>query len=316
MSTSPYAANQYSAENENSWTNMFELIPDGSTVLDVGCSSGNFGAALQTLKSCTVVGIDINSQDVALAREKLSAAYVIDVTVPEALDELGTFDVIVVADVLEHLIDPRSALRSLRERLTDDGIVVFSIPHMGHMSVRLDMLEGRFPYTDLGLLDRTHLHFYDRVEVHDVFARAGFSIVTERPVVSQYPAAWLDGRLAEIGLNASPLTHAMLQRTEAHVYQYVGVAVPRATEPIRPGLLRELVSPPDSNVARANELIEQNRALVEENDKLSRANRSLIRDVTELRYLVIPQLIEGSSQVRQRPKPMARTQEERPPAED
>lgn len=292
---SPYAANEFSPDRENSWSAMFELIPDGARVLDVGCSSGNFGAALQRLKGCTVVGIDVNAQDVAIAATRLSAAHVLDVTDGDGLESLGRFDVVVVADVLEHLVDPDAALAGLRTRLTADGIVVYSIPHMGHLSVRLDLLEGRFPYTDLGLLDRTHLHFYDRVEVHDLFARSGFAVVTESPVLARYPQEWIDGRLADLGLAASPVTRAMFERTDAEVYQFVGVAVPRATRPVRPAALRDRVAPPDTARVLAAELQQRNRELLDENERLTAQVSSLVRDVAELRYLTIPHLLELAS---------------------
>lgn len=300
---SPYAANEFSADRVNSWSVMFELIPDGVRVLDVGCSSGNFGVALQQLKNCTVVGIDINAEDVAIAATRLSAAHVLDVTDREALEELGRFDVVVVADVLEHLVDPGAALDGLRGRLTDAGIVVYSIPHMGHLSVRLDLLEGRFPYTDLGLLDRTHLHFYDRVEVHDVFARSGFAVVTESPVLARYPQEWIDGRLADLGLAASPVTRAMFERTDADVYQFVGVAVPRATRPLRPASLRDRVAPPDTAEALAVELQQRNRRLVDENERLTAQVSSLVRDVAQLRYVTIPHLLELTSDGDRSPVP-------------
>ena len=295
MSISLYARNEYMPDAGNSWNNMFELVPEGSRVLDVGCSSGNFGAALQERRGCSVVGIDINPEDVALAREKLDAAHVLDVTDPSALADLGTFDVIVVADVLEHLVDPRSALQGLRASLREGGRVVFSIPHMGHLSIRLDMLEGRFPYTDLGLLDRTHIHFYDRIEVHDVFARAGFAIQKSSPVLADYPESWIDARLAEIGLSATPVFHAVLRRTDAQVYQYVGTAIPSETAPLRTPTAQDLTSPPDVVATRASELIAQNAAIREELTRLTVENRFLIRDLALAKFADSPRAADDQA---------------------
>lgn len=240
---------------------MYSYIPDGSRVLDVGCSTGNFGEALEGLKGCAVTGIDINENDVEVARTKITAAYVLDISQPGARDVLGQFDVIVYADVIEHLTDPRAALAASLELLAPGGVIVYSIPNMGHVSVRLDLLEGRFPYTALGLLDRTHLHFYDRREVHEVFESSGYMITSERPTVSSYPKAWLADRLAAIGLTASPGFFAMLASTESQVYQYIGTAEPyvgSAREP-RPALPE--ISPPD-------EILERAQRVQDENDRL------------------------------------------------
>jgi 2-polyprenyl-3-methyl-5-hydroxy-6-metoxy-1,4-benzoquinol methylase len=253
----------------NSWANLFGYIPKGSRVLDVGCSTGNFGAALQDLKDCTVVGVDINRADIVEARTKLSDARVHDIT-RDGAGDLGTFDAIVFADVLEHFAEPRDAMRVVHALLREGGIVVYSIPHMGHQSVRLDLLEGRFPYTDLGLLDRTHLHYYDRIEIHDVFASTGFSIIREDPVVHGYPTRWTRDRLSLMGLTASDRFFEMLKQTEAHVYQYVGLAIRSSeTAPI-PSPTRESLTPPDELLRYSSEIATENERLQAELDALRR----------------------------------------------
>ena len=270
---SPYSSHLFEPESlNNSWANMYAYIPSGSRVLDVGCSTGNFGEALEQLKDCTVVGIDINADDIAVAATRISAAHVFDITSPNAAEVLGTFDVIIFADVIEHLADPRSTLTSVHALLNPGGVIVYSIPNMGHASVRLDLLEGRFPYAELGLLDRTHLHYYDRSEVNDVFSSAGFSIADERPTVSEYPAPWVAQRLRAFGLSAEPAFFDMLKVTEAHVYQYVGKAIPREVAPALSPATSRFVSPPDAILERANALLEHNQVLVDQNEAQAREN--------------------------------------------
>jgi 2-polyprenyl-3-methyl-5-hydroxy-6-metoxy-1,4-benzoquinol methylase len=256
----------------NSWANMYSYIPAGSRVLDVGCSTGNFGEALEQLKGCTVVGIDINADDIEVAAGRISAAHVFDITAQDAAEVLGSFDVIVFADVIEHLGDPRAALTAVHALLNPSGVIVYSIPNMGHASVRLDLLEGRFPYAELGLLDRTHLHYYDRAEVNDVLASAGFSIADERPTVSEYPRQWVSQRLNALGLTANSSFFDMLRVTEAHVYQYVGKAIPVEEAPALPPASTRFVSPPDEILERANLLLEHNQELVDQNEEQAREN--------------------------------------------
>ncbi|WP_411701176.1 class I SAM-dependent methyltransferase [Conyzicola sp.] len=269
---SQYSEHYFVPESGNSsWANMYHYIPEGARLLDVGCSTGNFGQALEQLKGCTAVGVDLNEEDIAEAKQRLTEAYVFDITGPGARELLGTFDVVVFADVIEHLPDPRAVLRAVHGLLNEGGIIVYSIPHMGHLSVRLDLLEGRFPYAELGLLDRTHLHFYDRVEVHDVFASTGFAVTDENPVVVGYPPQWTDLRLRAIGLESSPAFYDMLRVTEAEVFQYVGTASPAPRAALHPPQRDAFVFPPD-------EILEQSNRLIAENARLSAERAALVEE--------------------------------------
>jgi SAM-dependent methyltransferase len=255
---SPYSKHQYFAGTDNnSWANLFELIPEGAQILDVGCSTGNFGAALIREKGCTVVGIDTNVADIGEAKSALTDAQVLDVTVPGSMAGLGKFDVILFADVLEHLPDPRATLRSLHPSLNPHGFVAFSIPHMGHLSVRLDLLSGQFPYTETGLLDRTHFHFYDRLEINDLFADGGYTIVDERPVVVQYPDSWLRDRLAQLGLTPDAKFFSLMSESESQVFQYIGTAYPTSLESIRQSVERERPMPNDEIIGYVQALIDE-----------------------------------------------------------
>ena len=51
---------------------------------------------------------------------------------PEVLRDGGPFDVVVVADVLEHLYDPWTALTQIKDLIHEDGQIVMSIPHAGY----------------------------------------------------------------------------------------------------------------------------------------------------------------------------------------
>ena len=227
---SAYAVHGFNPAGSNdSWSNLFLHVPPATRVLDVGCSSGNFGEALERLKGCTVVGVDLDAADVAEASTKISKALVFDITSAPSLDELGTFDVIVFADVLEHLGDPRGALARIRSILNEGGFALYSIPNMTHASVRFDLLRGEFGYTQTGILDKTHVHFYDRAEVDDVFASAGFGVVDENPVLFPYPDLLVRETLADLGLEVPAGSRGffeLLARTDGSVLQFVGKAVP------------------------------------------------------------------------------------------
>lgn len=275
---SPYAQHSFvEIATNNSWSNMFRFIPDGSRVLDVGCSTGNFGEALKVHKNCTTVGVDLNAADIAEAVTRLEAAYVLDITQPQARAVLGTFDVVVFGDVIEHLPDPRAVLSAVHSLLNPNGIVVFSIPNMGHLSVRLDVLEGRFAYTEIGLLDKTHLHFYDRPEVHSVFEDSDFIIADELSTLVGYPDRWVAERLNALGLAASSQFLSMLRSTDAEIFQFVGVAVPGNSRGAHRRAPASFIMPHDELQQKTNELIVENDQLRE--DLLqTRAKIAALRD--------------------------------------
>lgn len=146
-------------------------------VLDVGCASGDFAEVLAG-HGCRVTGIEIDPEAARRAERYCERVIVGDVEHLDAENELdeGSFDVVVFGDVLEHLKDPLTTLKRLKPALRPDGYVIASIPNVAHGSVRLALLQGRFRYRSLGLLDETHLRFFTRESVEHLFEDAGFLI--------------------------------------------------------------------------------------------------------------------------------------------
>src|SRR5207248_223417 len=77
---------------------------------------------------------------------------------------------------LEHLTDPERVLRKVRDFLVPGGYIVASIPNIAHGSIRLELLSGEFRYREIGLLDETHVRFFTRDGVEELFARSGYLI--------------------------------------------------------------------------------------------------------------------------------------------
>ena len=175
-------------------TSRYQIVPnldDGNTshaliaasvghdkrVLDVGCAAGDFAEVLAG-RGCEVTGIEIDPEAARRAERYCERVIVGDVEHPDTTNELdeGSFDVVVFGDVLEHLKDPLTALKRLKPCLKPEGYAVASIPNVAHGSVRLALLQGRFRYRTLGLLDATHLRFFTRESVERLFEDAGFLI--------------------------------------------------------------------------------------------------------------------------------------------
>lgn len=209
----------------DSWYKIYSFVPEGSKILDVGCSSGNLGKSLKKDKAAYVVGVDIDKEDVIKAKKVLDEAHEIDLEADD-LSKLGTFDIIIMADVIEHLINPEKVLKKLKSLLNKNGKLVFSIPNMANVTTRIDLLKGSFEYKDFGLLDRTHLHYYDHLEVQRVFQDSGFKVVKTDCTIRIIPENILKKELAKIGIELSDKLKTHLESAEASTYQFIGYAVP------------------------------------------------------------------------------------------
>lgn len=160
---------------------LVELVGADRRVLDVGCATGYLGRVLKD-RGCVVSGVELDPEAAEAAEQVLDGVLVGDVDTLDLVGHFGkeSFDVVVFGDVLEHLPDPAAVLRKVRPLLSDTGSVVASVPNVAHGSVRLALLEGRFDYRPLGLLDATHLRFFTRESLHALFREAGLVPVDVR----------------------------------------------------------------------------------------------------------------------------------------
>jgi 2-polyprenyl-3-methyl-5-hydroxy-6-metoxy-1,4-benzoquinol methylase len=154
------------------------LPAEAKSFLDIGCARGSFGRTIRRERGDGVrlVGLEPIAEQAAVARRSAYDA-VVEGYFPEALagsDE--RFDCIVLNDVLEHMLDPWSVVADLRRLLAEDGRVVASIPSIQFLPVWLKVLRGRWDYVDAGTLDRTHVRFFTRQTMVEMFTDAGYLI--------------------------------------------------------------------------------------------------------------------------------------------
>lgn len=159
-----------------------ELLPfvpsTAITILDIGCSTGLFGAGLRAQRpEVQVWGIEPDEARAAEATSRLDRV-VVD-AFPVSGDELptGGFDLVCFNDVLEHMTDPAAALAAVPPLLSPTGGVLASIPNIRHASVLWPLVRhGRFDYHEAGPLDRTHLRFFTRSSICTLFTQAGWHV--------------------------------------------------------------------------------------------------------------------------------------------
>jgi O-antigen biosynthesis protein len=200
------------------------LVAPGSRVLEFGCSTGYMSKVLHDRLGASVVGVELNAEAAELAQTECDRVLVGDAEELDLEAELGSerFDAILFADVLEHLRAPAALLKRVRPLLAEGGVVVASIPNIAHASVRLALLGGSFRYRDQGLLDETHLRFFTREGVEDLFESSGY-------VVTHWVRRRLEVDETEIPVPRGVPPEARAWATgdpEATTYQFVVRSVP------------------------------------------------------------------------------------------
>lgn len=167
------------------------LVGKNKTVLDVGCASGYLGALLMK-EGNIVYGIDGNKDAIEIAKKHYRKAMHYDLNTADkdhltSLFDGITFDTIIFADVLEHLLDPEAALLYFITLLKPNGKIIVSLPNVALWRVRANLLFGNFNYTDYGVLDRTHLHLYTFKTAKEMVRNSGLRIVSEYSALNFYP---------------------------------------------------------------------------------------------------------------------------------
>lgn len=155
------------------------LVPDTArSLLDLGCSTGAFAAAFRD-RGLRVVGLEADPDMAAEAATRLDAVHRVDLTDPDWHQVLAgeRFDVVVAADVLEHLPDPDAVLAAAVGHLAEHGSVIVSIPNIRHVSALIDIaVHGTFPRRSRGIFDETHLRWFTWRDVLALHERAGLRI--------------------------------------------------------------------------------------------------------------------------------------------
>lgn len=229
---------------QDSLFKILRKIPPGARVLDVGTGSGGLGRQLAKLGDCAVDGITYNEDEAALARAHYRQLVVMDLErepLPEALG-VEPYDVVVCADVLEHLRNAPQVLRALGRLLKPEGVVLVSIPNVTHLGVILGLLAGRFVRTREGLLDATHVHFMDRTALHALVRDAGFEVTSEDAVRRNL----VDTEFARLDGQAVPKTVRayVLSLPDADVYQFIWTLKRRDSESGAAGVVETSYAPP------------------------------------------------------------------------
>lgn len=205
---------------------VVRLVGTGRTVLEVGAATGSTTRVLRA-NGCSVTAVEIDPEAAAAASawaDRLVVADLEATSLRDAVAPATAFDVVVAADVLEHLRSPLRVLREMVALTAEGGRCVVSVPNVAHGSVRLALLEGRWEYAEDGLLDRTHVHLFTKASLERLFDDAGLDLVELQRVERAVDDADVDFDPALLDTDAG---RRVLADPESTAFQYVAVGVPR-----------------------------------------------------------------------------------------
>jgi 2-polyprenyl-3-methyl-5-hydroxy-6-metoxy-1,4-benzoquinol methylase len=205
---------------------VVHMVGSSKRVLEVGCGPGSITKQLTQHGLCRVTALELDPEAITRVAPYCEAIMKADLNSaewPHLLDGVERFDVVVAADVLEHLYDPWTALKRMMHFISGTGCLVISLPHVGHAAVVSCLINGDFEYRDWGLLDRTHIRFFGLKNIEELFAQADLKIIEVRYVVkppeeTEFAASWR--RLS------AAMQDALKSSDHADVYQVVVKAVP------------------------------------------------------------------------------------------
>ncbi len=173
----------HSFAGRRSWarSELLPLVPSGARkALEIGCAEGAFGELLER-SGVRVTGIEPDRAAAAVAARRLTR--VVAAPLEEAGREIGRerYDLVVLADVLEHLADPVAALRVLGGLLQPDGALLFSLPNAAHWAVLAGMLQGRFDHALEGIVADDHRTYAGSPGWERVLSAGGFTVERIQP---------------------------------------------------------------------------------------------------------------------------------------
>lgn len=155
---------------------IIHMVGKQKRVLELGMASGHMSRVLKEVCGCAVVGVEMNPRWAEEGRPYCERVIVGDLEQLDLNEAIGNdrFDVLLAADVLEHLRDPWSILERLRAYLKPDGYAVISVPNAGFHGLVAELRGGKFSYRGKGLLDETHLRWFTRHELELLVLSCGF----------------------------------------------------------------------------------------------------------------------------------------------
>lgn len=177
--------------HDNYNPDILKILPNGvARMVEVGCSGGALAKAYLSMNpACEYIGIEIDPAYAEISRTSCSRVICADIETLADEEFSGLFpsECWVFGDTLEHLYDPWAVLRRIRPRLTNASQIVACLPNAQHWSIQVRLNSGLFRYEDTGLMDRTHIRWFTRTTIIELFESTGYKIIEGIPRIFEEP---------------------------------------------------------------------------------------------------------------------------------
>lgn len=201
-----------------------KYIKDNSQVLEIGPGNGAIGSFLAESKNCSIDIIEFDEQ--LGEKAKKFARHVLAGSIMGDIESMGweselqqsSYDCIIICEVLEHLHNPQLVLDRLYQYLKPDGCLIAAVPNIGHNAVIIGLLNDRFDYSDLGLLDNTHIHLFTYKAIRAMLEKANFCIVLQKANLCGTEQTELNSYFNEV---PDEIAAYLKKRLNGNAYQYV-----------------------------------------------------------------------------------------------
>ena len=206
--------------NNNSLSWIIEQVKKDSVVLEFGPANGRLTKYLKETLNCKVYLVELDEEAGKEALQYGEELVIGDAEQYEWLERYRDirFDAIIFADILEHLRDPEEILVQSKHLLKADGTILLSVPNLAHNSVLIDLLNNKFEYQSIGLLDNTHIHMFTKESLENMLRRAGLVVSGRYATYSRVGENEIVNSLEEVaGIDKS----YWLSRPYGEVYQFV-----------------------------------------------------------------------------------------------
>ncbi|MBA3743435.1 class I SAM-dependent methyltransferase [Sporichthya sp.] len=222
MSTSRYDTAVNPNASNNSHAIALRMIGWNQRVLELGAANGHMTRAMANWNN-KVTAVEFDPDAAVHLKDAAESVVIGDLNNPETLGAIsGQFDAVLAGDVLEHLLDPDRVLLQAVEKLAPSGKIVISLPNIAHADVRMALMQGKFDYRPVGLLDETHIRFFTHKTVQEFVRRAGLVIVDMQRV--RIPAFETELRVNRKDVPTA-VVNEVLADPESETYQFVFTAV-------------------------------------------------------------------------------------------
>lgn len=205
---------------EDSLGRLISWVPWGAKVLELGPARGYFTRQMAAARNCTVDAVELDAHMAEQARPYCRKLVVGDLSSLKLDTHFSndSYQIIVLADVLEHVAEPERLLTQVIPLLSPGGEILLSVPNVAYAGLIAALLAGQFEYRDEGLLDRTHLRFFTRDSLNKLITDVGLYPLEWVPVFRPLNESEFKVRVESL---ATAVRDALLSSPQALCYQWL-----------------------------------------------------------------------------------------------